>query len=285
MMGMWSGSSVRINDHRWRMHPTEEFLSWRKVVFSKQKGISESGGVRAFNRQWLKLAKKRGDWHMNEMITAKDASNYRHCGCWVEHCRCCPWNLAALELLPQGNIVCMYMYSMSSCIFTCNIRVIVIICALCCTYIFILHRLDSLLAEEALASCAAWQKSGLQLVWWSKQWYGPLMRSCFSGVRAFNLSSSLLRIFIVQLAELVNLFVILLVIYVFCAGVCLHTTQQRYITYTPLPKYTYSAFMRAGDQAVAYLAWSSGSWSTPLSSGTTVSIVSQWQLLSLIINS
>ena len=159
-MGMWSGSSVRINDYRWRTHPAEEFLSWRKVVFSKQKGISESGGVRAFNRQWSKLAKKRGDWHMNEMITAKDASNYHHCGCWVEHCRCYPWNLAALELLPQGNIVCMYMYSMSSCIFTCNIRVIVIICALCCTYIFILHRLDSLLAEEALASCAAWQNPG-----------------------------------------------------------------------------------------------------------------------------
>ena len=38
-------------------------------------------------------------------------------------------------------------------------------------------------------------------------------------------------------------------------------------------------------QSVAYLAWTSGSWSTPLSSGTTVSLVSQWQLLSLIIDS
>ena len=35
---------------------------------------------------------------------------------------------------------------------------------------------------------------------------------------------------------------------------------------------------------VAYLAWSSGSWSTPLSSGTTARSAAQWQLRSMIID-
>ena len=36
--------------------------------------------------------------------------------------------------------------------------------------------------------------------------------------------------------------------------------------------------------AVPYLAWSSGCWSTPRSSGTTASSVAQWQILSMIID-